>query len=148
MRHTHIHFQEAVIQMTKRAAYRYALLIRLYELLRSKFKVPTGRSVIKIGGHIVKMYNDANERAYECGVLSEVALSNPITFKVLKVFKLLKIRARSALIMEYLHRRVRFWLLTHNIRAEGSELACQTRARTTRTWSCTSPEPSVQILLL
>jgi len=88
--------------MTKRAAYRYALLIRLYELLRSKFKVPTGRSVIKIGGHIIKMYNDANERAYECGALSEVALSNPITFKVPKVFKLLKIRARSALIMEYL----------------------------------------------
>ena len=48
------------------------------------------------------MYNDANERAYECGALSEVALSNPITFKVPKVFKLLKIRARSALIMEYL----------------------------------------------
>jgi len=88
--------------MTKKAAYRYALLIRFYELLRSKFKVPTGRSVVKIGGHIVKMYNDANECAYECGALSEVVLSSPITFKVLKVFKLLKIRARSALIMEYL----------------------------------------------
>ena len=88
--------------MTKRVAYCYALLTRFYELLRSKFKVPTSRSVIKIGGYIIKMYNDANECAYECGVLSEVALSNPITFKVPKVFKLLKIRAHSALIMEYL----------------------------------------------
>jgi len=78
-----------------------SLLIRFYELLRSKFKVPTGRSVIKIGGHIIKMYNDANECAYEYGVLSEVALSNPITFKVPKVFKLLKTRAHSVLIMEY-----------------------------------------------
>jgi len=86
--------------MTKRAAYCYALLIRFYELLRSKFKVPTGRSIIKIGGHVIKMYNDANECAYEYGVLSEVDLSNPITFKVPKVFKLLKIRAHSALIME------------------------------------------------
>jgi len=88
--------------MTKRAAYRYALVIRLYELLRSRFKVLTSRNVIKIGGHIVKMYNDANECAYECGTLSEVALSNPITFKAPKVFKLLKIRARSALVIEYL----------------------------------------------
>jgi len=88
--------------MTKRTAYRYALLIRLYELLSSKFKVPTGKSVIKIGGHNVKMYNDANGCAYECGVLSEVALSNTITFKAPKVFKLLKIRARSALVIEYL----------------------------------------------
>jgi len=84
--------------MTKRAAYCYALLIRLYELLRSKFKVPTSRSIIEICGHIIKMYNDANECAYECGVLSEVALSNPITFKVPKVFKLLKIRAHSLIV--------------------------------------------------
>jgi len=87
--------------MTKRAAYCYASLTRLYELLRSMFKVPTGRGIIKIGEHIIKMCSDANERAYEYGVLSEVALSNSITFKVPKVFKLLNIRAHSALIMEY-----------------------------------------------
>ena len=88
--------------MTKRAAYCYALLTHFYELLRSKFKVPTGRGMIKIGEHVIKMCSDANKCAYECGVLSEVALSNTITFKAPKVFKLLKIRARSALVIEYL----------------------------------------------
>ena len=78
-----------------------SLLSRFYELLRSKFKVPTGRSIIKIGGHIIKMYKDANECVYECGALLEIGLSNSIIFKVPKVFKLLKIGAHSALIMEY-----------------------------------------------
>ena len=72
------------------------------ELLRLKFKTSTGRSIIKIHEYIVKTYNDADECAYECSMLSSIALSKPITFRVPKVFKLLKIQGRSALIMEYI----------------------------------------------
>ena len=41
----------------------------------------TGRSLIKLGEYIVKMYNDTTECQYEYNVLSEIAHSNPITFK-------------------------------------------------------------------
>ena len=76
------------------------LLIRFYEPLRSKFKVLTGRSLIKLDGCVVKMYNDTIEFQYEYDVLSEIAHFNPTTFKVPRVFRLIKTRSRNALIME------------------------------------------------
>jgi tRNA A-37 threonylcarbamoyl transferase component Bud32 len=77
-------------------------LASFLELLRLKFKPLTGRNIIKIHEYIVKTYNDAGESAYECSVLSNIALSKPITFRVPKVFKLLKAQSHSALIMEYI----------------------------------------------
>jgi len=76
------------------------LLIRFYEPLRSKFKASTGRSLIKLDGCVVKMYNDTIESQYEYDVLSEIAHFNPITFKVPRVFRLIRTRSRNALIME------------------------------------------------
>jgi hypothetical protein len=78
----------------------------LPELLRLKFKTSTGRNVIKIqkcarAKYIIKTYNDTDESTYEYGVLSNIALSKPITFRVPRVFKLLKTQSRSTLIMEY-----------------------------------------------
>jgi serine/threonine protein kinase len=71
-------------------------------LLRIKLKPSTGRNLIKIQEYIIKIYNDTLECTYEHGVLSNIALSKPITFKVPKIFKLLKTQSYSALIMEYI----------------------------------------------
>jgi tRNA A-37 threonylcarbamoyl transferase component Bud32 len=78
------------------------VLFQSIGVLRLKFKPLTGRNIIKIHEYIVKTYNDADESAYEYNVLSNIALFKPIAFKVPKVFKLLKIRGRSTLIMEYI----------------------------------------------
>jgi len=75
---------------------------KLSELLRLKFKTSTGRSIIKIHKYILKTYNDADECVYEHRVLSNIALSKPVTFRIPKVFKLLKTQSHSALIMEYI----------------------------------------------
>jgi tRNA A-37 threonylcarbamoyl transferase component Bud32 len=79
-----------------------SLLVGFSELLRLKFKASTGRNIIKFHEYIVKTYNGANESAYECSVLSNIALSKPITFRVPRVFKLLKTQSHSALIMEHI----------------------------------------------
>jgi len=71
------------------------------ELLRLTFKTSTGRNIIKIYDYIVKTYNDADESAYEYSVLSNIALSKPVTFRVPRVFKLFKTQSCSTLIMEY-----------------------------------------------
>jgi tRNA A-37 threonylcarbamoyl transferase component Bud32 len=73
-----------------------------YELLRLKFKISTGRSIIKIHKYIIKIYDDVNELAYEYNVLSNIALSKPIKFRVPRVFKFLKTQNYNALIMEYI----------------------------------------------
>jgi tRNA A-37 threonylcarbamoyl transferase component Bud32 len=72
------------------------------EFLRLKFKALTDRSIIKTRGCIVKTYNDVDESIYEYYVLSNIALSKPITFRAPKVFKLLKTQSHGALIMEYI----------------------------------------------
>jgi hypothetical protein len=77
-------------------------IVNFLELLRLKFKISTGRNIIKIQGYIIKIYNDADECTYEHGVLSNIALSKPIIFKVPKIFKLLKTQSYSALIMEHI----------------------------------------------
>jgi len=69
--------------------------------LRLKFKALTGRSLIKLEKYIVKMYNDATESQYEYNVLSEIAHSNPITFRAPRVVKLIRTQSTNALIMEH-----------------------------------------------
>jgi aminoglycoside phosphotransferase len=76
------------------------LLVGLSNLLRFKFKASTGRNIIKIGKYIIKLYENVDECAYEYEVLTKIALSDPVTFKVPKVYKLFKIQDNSALIME------------------------------------------------
>jgi tRNA A-37 threonylcarbamoyl transferase component Bud32 len=77
-------------------------IVNFLEFLRLKFKTSTGRNIIKIHDYIIKIYNDTAVCAYEHGVLSNIALSKPITFKVPKIFKLLKTQNYAALIMEYI----------------------------------------------
>jgi tRNA A-37 threonylcarbamoyl transferase component Bud32 len=72
------------------------------EFLRLKFKTLTGRNIIKIQEYVIKIYNDITECAYEHDVLSKIALSKPITFKVPKIFNFLKTQSYAALIMEYI----------------------------------------------
>jgi hypothetical protein len=73
-----------------------------YELLRLKFKISTGRSIIKVHKYIIKIYDDVNKLAYEYNVLSNIDLSKPIKFRVPRVFKFLKTQNYNALIMEYI----------------------------------------------
>jgi tRNA A-37 threonylcarbamoyl transferase component Bud32 len=72
-------------------------------ILRYWFRGATGRSAVNIGRkYFVKFYTDYHEALYEYQVLLNIYKHKPILFKVPKVFKLLKIRGHSTLIMEYI----------------------------------------------
>lgn len=78
-----------------------SLLVDLSEYFRFKFKASSSRSVVKIGDYVIKMYENADECVYEYEVLTKIVLSDPITFRVPKAFKLFKTQSYNALIMEY-----------------------------------------------
>jgi len=76
------------------------MITDLLKSLSSSFSV--GREVRKTTNMVIKIYSNPEECIYEYSVLKRIAESNPETFIVPKVFKIIRDSNRTLLIMERL----------------------------------------------
>lgn len=70
--------------------------------LRSKFKILTVRNVSRINNHVIKVYENYKEGAYEHNVLMKILSADPTTFLVPKVSKMVRSSDDTFLVMEYI----------------------------------------------